>query len=173
MTNSVSKEYSNVLYDLGLNYQYVIDNLNLLKNVLQDDEIMRFFKSPVIKADEKKKVIKDSLRLKEDDFLYFLYVLVDNKRLDMVDDILSDYSDLIDEKLNIGRFFVYSSKELSDLQIKQMENLLCVKYGKKVILDVNVDENLIGGIVIKYKNNIIDDSVSGRLTEIKNSIVNN
>jgi len=173
MTNSVSKEYSNVLFDLELDYQYVVSELKLLINVLKDIEIVKFFKSPIISSNEKKRIIKEALRLDDGDFLYFLYVLVDNKRIDMIDNIYVDYCDLIDQKLNVGRFTVYTPTMLEEKIKSNIIIMLEKKYNKKVILDVIIDENLIGGIVIKYKNNVIDDSISFRLLDLKNQLLNN
>lgn len=172
MTNSVSKEYSSVLFDLKLDYQYVVNELELLINVLKDKEIEKFFKSPIISANEKKRIIKEALKLDDGEFLYFLYVLVDNKRIDMIDNIYVDYCDLIDQKLNVGRFTVYTPTLLDENIKNNIKIMLEKKYNKNVILDVIIDENLIGGIVIKYKNNVIDDSISFRLLDLENQLLN-
>lgn len=173
MINSVSKEYAKVLFDLNLDYEYVVSNVRNVIEIFKDEEINSFFNHPKIVLDEKKKILEESLKLDNKELLYFFFVLLDNKRMNILEDIFDSYNEMMDDKLNIGRFTLYSSYELSTEFLNKVKILLCKEYNKKIILDVKLDENLIGGIIIKYKNTIINDSIISKLDDLKNIILNN
>ncbi len=173
MISSISKEYAMVLFDMNLDYEYVASNLEIVIKLLKDEEINNFFNHPKIDIKEKKIILQDSLKLEKNELLYFLFVLIDNKRLNIVEDILVSYNELIDSEFNIGRFTVYTSTDLDKNYQRKIIDFLARKYNKKVILDITIDENLIGGIIIKYKNSIIDDSIISRLDTMKKEILNN
>lgn len=173
MINSVAREYAKVLFDMNLDYEYVATNIKNVIEIFKDEEINKFFKHPKVDLSEKKKILEESIKLEKKELLYFFFVLLDNKRIDLLEDIYSSYSEMVDEKLNIGRFIVYTSFKLSDEYLNKLKLLLMKEYNKKVIIDIKLDENLIGGIVIKYKNTIINDSIIEKLDDLKKKILGN
>lgn len=71
------------------------------------------------------------------------------------------------------RFTVYSSSELDDSSKNDIKQALKNTYFKNVILECKIDEKIIGGIVIKHDNNIIDNSILNKLNNIKKVLNSN
>ena len=173
MSSSQALEYANVLHDLAIDSGQVLDTLESLKCVLDDKEIFNFFNHPKISSEEKKRILKQSLKIQDCDLLYFLYVLVDNDKLFMINDILDAYHEINDKKLGIMRFTVYSSRVLDDKVKEEIKKALYNTYYKNIILKCEIDEKIIGGIVIKHNNSIIDDSILNKLNDIKKVLSSN
>ena len=173
MNSSQALEYANVLHDLAIDSEQVLNTLESLKCVLEDKEIVNFFNHPKISSDEKKRILKQSLQLNDGDLLYFIYVLVDNNKLLFVEDIISAYNEIKDEKLGIMRFTVYSSKALDESIKDEIKKALYNTYYKNIVLKCEIDDKIIGGIVIKHNNSIIDNSILNKLNNIKKVLSSN
>ena len=98
--NDVSNEYAIALFDLAKENKeidLVYQNLKVLvDSIRENNDFLKIINSFTISTEEKKKIIKDILNLKEENyFLYFLYVLIDNNRFDQLGNILSSYYNFI------------------------------------------------------------------------------
>ena len=158
MINSQIKEYATVLLELDFDREQVVMIFDSLSKVLDNKEIYNFFDHPIINKDEKKSILKESLQLENSDLLYFLYVLVDNNKLIYIKDILEAYKSICDEKDNVMRFEVISTLALNENSKQNIKSILEDSYKKKINIEFTTDDKLIGGIVIKHNNEIIDDS---------------
>ena len=172
MINSQAKEYATVLFELGLDRKQVVSIFDSLSKVFENKEIENFFNHPVVNKEEKKKILKNSLKLEDGDLLYFIYVLVDNNRLKDINNIYEAYKAICDEKANIMRLSVTSSSELTAAYKMQIQNVLQNTYKKSIVLDFIIDDKLIGGIVVKHDNEIIDDSILNKINSLKQILLN-
>ena len=172
MINSQAKEYASVLYELSYDKKQIGSIFESLTEVLENREIYNFFNHPMIDKEDKKRILKESLKLEDGELLYFLYVLVDNKKISLVKDIYEAYQSICDEKANIMRFTVCSPKKLNALKEEQIINALKKTYNKHIYINVEVDDKLIGGIVIQQNNQIIDDSILNKINDLKQVLLN-
>ena len=65
---------------------------------------------------------------------------------------------------------ITSAYELSSDESKALKNTLSEKLGRDIKLDISVDEKLIGGAIIKAEDNVIDDSVKGKLEKFAKNL---
>lgn len=166
-------EYAKAIFELAGNELAVSikDELNLVVKLLEDTEFNKFMNSPSIKIDDKKSVIKESLKEFNELTLNFLYVLLDNQRFYLIDEIYKEYDKLL---LNNKKFVdvkLYSSSKLTDEQINKLKPIMLSKLNcENINVENIVDETLIGGIVI-YANDLkIDISTKGNLQRLKDSL---
>lgn len=172
MINSQAREYATVLYELGLDKKQVVLIFDSLSKVLENKEISGFFNHPIINKDEKKKILKDSLKLEDSELLYFLYVLIDNNRLKDIKNIYEAYLTICDDNEGILRFDVYSSNELDESLKEEIKKVLENNYKKNVVIKYNIDNKLIGGIVVKHNNEVIDGSIFNHINNLKQILLN-
>lgn len=105
----------------------------------------------------------------------FLNLVVQKNRAAVLPDIAEAFQALVDEKRNICQGTVVSAMELgAELKDKVQATLEKIT-GKKVILTSEVDPSIIGGIVAKVGDLVMDGSLSSQLLGLKESIkgVNN
>lgn len=76
-----------------------------------------------------------------------------------------------DDYLSIEEGFIYVSEILSDKEKEKIIKKIETKINKKVDLEVIIDPSIIGGFIVKLRNNIYDASIKGKLNMIKNDLI--
>ena len=100
----------------------------------------------------------------------FFNLLFDKGRIQYVKDIYLFYEKLTDELANIVRAEVVSASDLPEETVAQIRAALSEKTGKEVKMDVRVEPALIGGVVTKIGDLILDGSVRTQLLSLKESL---
>ena len=100
----------------------------------------------------------------------FLALLFDKGRIQYVSDIYMYYEKLTDELANIMRADVVSAVPLADDSVAKIKKALSEQTGKEVVLETNVDPSLIGGVVTKIGDLVLDGSVKTQLISLKESL---
>ncbi len=171
----VSQEYSKAIYELACTNNIVDeinDNLNAFVSLLDENpDFVKVLTYPKISKEDKKKTLKDTLINFNDLFVTFLYVLIDNNRIDEIKDIKSDYQRRVNESNGIYDVLVYSATKLNDDQLNQTkQSLIKLLNAKSININNMVDESLIGGIKAFYNGKTFDLSVNNKLNSLKNSL---
>jgi len=96
----------------------------------------------------------------------FIRILVDAHRLDVVTEILVMYEALRAEAEKFAEVTVASAFELSDAQQQKIAAALKRKMKREIKLSCMVDKNLLGGVVIRTGDQVMDGSARSRLGEM-------
>jgi len=91
-------------------------------------------------------------------------------RLILGPSIQSFFQELVDEERNIARAMVTSAVELDGSQADDIAGKLSDALGKNIIIETRVDESIIGGLVIRVGDQLIDASTRGQLSALKSHI---
>jgi F-type H+-transporting ATPase subunit delta len=100
----------------------------------------------------------------------FLLLLFDKGRIQYVKDISAFYEKLTDELANIVRADLVSAVEMPEESIEKIRAALSEKTGKEVRMETRVDPALIGGVVTKIGDLVLDGSVKTQLISLKESL---
>lgn len=100
----------------------------------------------------------------------FLKLLVENKRLQVLPEIAAMYEALRAEAEKSVDVTVSSAFELSDGQKQKITDAMKKRMGCEIRLSCEVDNNLLGGILIRAGDKVIDGSARTRLTEMANAL---
>ena len=99
------------------------------------------------------------------------YLLVARGRLRIVEDIVDEYRRLVDEHRGIAHAEVAAAipvdEEVKDRLISRLGSLV----GREIVLKVKVDPSLIGGIIARIGDKIIDGSTRSRLVSLRESLI--
>ena len=128
--------------------------------------------NPTVSTEKRKELLNkigDALAL-DVPIRNFLGLLVERNRLDLLDEIVSTYETLLDEKLGVIRARVTSALELDSSQQAEVAARLQALTGKKVRMEVLVDPSLIGGLVAQVGSTIYDGSIRQRLQAFRNNL---
>jgi F-type H+-transporting ATPase subunit delta len=89
------------------------------------------------------------------------------RKLKMMDDIMSKFSDIYNKENRIVEVEVISAREIEEGQVKEISSFVKEKYGaKEVILDKKIDEKIKGGIILRIGDEIIDGSISKKIKNL-------
>lgn len=134
-----------------------------------DRPINYIMSSPIIEKTAKIKLI-DTIAKKnkfEKISIQFLYALVKNNRFNLINEITTNLEELIANSEGTKFVNLFSAFKLDKKEISEIKKRLETETGKKINLQTNIDQSLIGGIVIEYDSNFIDYSIKGALNKIK------
>lgn len=128
--------------------------------------------NPLYDAAGRKKVLQavaEKLEL-SDVMRTFLLLLFDKGRIGFVASINDFYQKLADEFKGIARASLISAAELSDETVERICDALSKMTGKDVYLEVEQDPSLIGGIVTRIGDLVLDGSVRTQLLNMRESL---
>jgi F-type H+-transporting ATPase subunit delta len=100
----------------------------------------------------------------------FLILLVQKKRAEILPEIAEEFQIMVNEEKNVSHGSVISAVELSDELQANVQATLEKLTGKKVVLSTSVDPSLIGGIIAKVGDLVLDGSIRTQLAGLKDSI---
>lgn len=174
MSSNISQVYSDALFELALADETLDskkDNLLYIKTVLDENEgLNKILQNPNVHKDEKKNLVDQVFPDLEKHTLNFVKILIDKSRFYFFDDIFSSFLKKYNDKNNIARGLLTSSREMSNEDKETIMNSLSKKLGKQVELDYAIDPNLIGGFSVKIDGKLIDNSIKSRLLDLGSSL---
>jgi len=100
----------------------------------------------------------------------FLLLLFDKGRIGFISDINDFYQKLADELKGVARASLVSATEISSGTIEKIRKTLSKKTGKDIILEVEQDPGLIGGIVTRMGDLVLDGSIKTQLLNMRESL---
>src|SRR5437588_1376467 len=122
---------------------------------VQTPELQRVLESPLVTADRKREIV-DQIFTKELDVLsrHFLHLLVDKRREEILPTVGEEFTRLADDARGLVRAEALVAAPLDDLQRAAFVENLERRTGKTVELNVTVDENIIGGAVVRMQDTV-------------------
>jgi F-type H+-transporting ATPase subunit delta len=100
----------------------------------------------------------------------FLNLLIEKKRADILPDIAEAMQVMVDKDQNISHGSIVSAVELDNALLGKIQATLEKLTGNKVILETQVDPSIIGGILAKVGDLVLDGSIKTQLNGLKESI---
>lgn len=99
--------------------------------------------------------------------LHYLYLLIDNRREDVIVETERDFVALANEARGIVTAQIVAAVELTDDELTRLKAKLSEYTGKRVDLVVAIDPSIIGGLVVRIGDTVMDGSVAGHLRRLK------
>jgi F-type H+-transporting ATPase subunit delta len=151
------------------------ENANaVLETLASSAELGEFLVNPFTKADSKKAVVRQLFESQVHPyFLNFLLLLVDRRRIFLLEGICRQYRVLLRKLSNTVLAEVISTIALSDTQRESViQKVKEMAQATEVELETKIDPELIGGVIIKVGSQVLDASIRGQLRRIGVSLLN-
>ncbi|MCK5164718.1 MAG: F0F1 ATP synthase subunit delta [Desulfobacula sp.] len=125
--------------------------------------------NPLFNKNDRKKVLEAVLAATDLSAIMksFLILLFDKGRISFLRQIASYYKDLADELKGVVKASIVSAAELSSDAVDKIKESLSKKTGKTIVLNVEQDPSLIGGVVTKIGDLVMDGSVKTQLMNMR------
>jgi F-type H+-transporting ATPase subunit delta len=173
---SISRRYAKALLMIGK----TDGKADTYKNELNDfaelfateSSLERVINNPLYNKTERKKVLAtviDKLNISSV-MGSFLRLLFDKGRFVFLSSINEFYQKLADDLKGVARASLVSANELSNESIDKIRKALSRKTGKEIILDIKTDPSLIGGVVTKIGDLVLDGSIKTQLLNMRESL---
>ena len=173
--SKVSKRYAKALFSLGQddgNFEQYGEELSDFETFYRDNEDFRqVIVNPVFAVEDRRKVLQ--VVLDKSNFSgvvkNFLNLLLDKNRIGAIEAITAYYSLLTDDVSGIARAEIITARPLKEEALAKIERSLEGLTSKKIKPEVIEDKDLIGGIVVKIGDLVLDGSVKAQLEGLKES----
>lgn len=117
---------------------------------------------------EKKSAAQVKLAIKK-----FVEILAEKNKLAQADKIIKEFVKIWNEKNGIVEAELASAKKLDKETAKLLKNYIKkLSSADEVIVNEKVDENILGGVIIRYGDKVLDGSLKARLNDLKNKLAN-
>ena len=178
MAKQVDTTYGNALFELALEEDKVnelYEEASALTDILKsNDELIRLLDHPQINKEEKLKIVEDTFtgRL-SGDLQGLLVTVVDKGHFANIIDILEYFIKLVKKHKNIGEAHITSAVALTDEQKSNIRKRLLETTAYNEMETVyDVDKSLIGGLVIRIEDRVVDSSIKTQLEKLSKSLAN-
>lgn len=176
MARLVSKVYGEALFDLAMEKQSVDilyeEAVGVREVLRQNNDLMLLLTHPKISREERVDAVGNIFRGRvSDDMAGFLSLAVEKGRADELDAILGYFLSLVKEYKKIGVVFVTSAIELNETQRAKVEQkLLATTNYASLEMHYKVDASLIGGMVIRIGDRVVDSSIRTKLSRMEKQL---
>jgi F-type H+-transporting ATPase subunit delta len=172
----VAKRYAKALFAVGKEEGKLEEfsrSLNTLAAIYAEvPVVLDALTNPLYPMEVRGKVMEHLASTVEADQLMknFLDLLVQKKRAEALDEIAEQFQNLVDDDQNICRGTVVAATELSEELQARVQSTLEKITGKKVILTSEVEPAIIGGMIAKVGDLVLDGSIKSQLAGLNESI---
>lgn len=138
------------------------------------DELRIALLNPSFPIEQRQALVKDlgkQIHSTDDTLANLLLLLLENKRTDIIPEISEQFSAMVDALKKALSLEIVSATELSDAEKDALKQKITSKYGDLAKVEWKVDSELIGGLVIKSGDKLLDSSVKGALEKARAAIV--
>jgi F-type H+-transporting ATPase subunit delta len=142
----------------------------LVQAIEASRELTLFFFSPLFSTREKKEGLERMLSGADEHFVNFLKVLIDNHRMPVIFRIRRQYEDLWREENKLLPVEVTSAVELDESVAQEIRQRVEQQTGRRVELTRRVDEGILGGLVVRVSNMILDASIRNQLERLRRQV---
>ena len=177
MAKLISKTYGDALFELAVEKNKVdvlLEEIEQLQGILsENDEFSRLMNHPKIIKEEKIQVAKNVFEGRiSDELLGFITIIISKDRYKDIDAILDYFIAEVKRYKGIGVATVTTAVPLKEEQCSKIEQkLLDTTQYTKMEMHYNLDESLIGGMVVRIGDRVVDSSIKTKLNELQKELL--
>ena len=170
----IAEVYARALFEVAKEHGVVDqthDQLGQFAQALDDNrDLAVFFFSPYFSTEEKKDGLKRAVTGAEPIFMNFLETLVERHRMPAIFRIRIRYQELWDDEHKLLPVQVTSAVQLEEATVRSIGDRIGEQTGREVELSSEVDPDILGGIVLRVGNFILDASIRNRLEQLRKQV---
>ena len=175
MTDSVTfaRPYAEAAHKIASDTNAIkswLENLNILSATIKDAKVKAILASPSVSEKQKINFLKEMVNKKSSDFIKFLEILLENKKVYYLDSIAELFYEMVLADDQILTATVETAYSLSGEQKDKLSKKLQKEHGKKIMIEESVNKSLIAGIKIHVNNQVIDHSIKYRVSAMREQI---
>jgi F-type H+-transporting ATPase subunit delta len=143
------------------------DGLRAMSALYSDPDAAAFLLSSRVPPKEKQALVQKALEGVQKEVLSLALILLRRGRTSLGPGIVEAYQELLDEARGVSHATVTTAVTLSDEELEAVKKKLSEIAGGEVVVQTEVDEEILGGVVVRIGDRLIDGSTKGRLLALK------
>jgi F-type H+-transporting ATPase subunit delta len=133
-------------------------------------ELQVFFFSPYFSTQEKEDGLDRAVTDEDPVVQNFLKLLIENHRMPVVFRVRRAYDELWEDANQLLPVEVTSAVELDEATVRQIGDRISQQTSRRVELSARVEPDILGGIVVRVGNSVLDASVRNRLESLRRQV---
>ncbi len=176
LENAVARRYAQAFFTLAREKD-LVDNLEaelkvVVDTINENEELKRVMDHQLISPEEKKAIINGVFSQEVSEItLNFLDIVIEKYRATYIPGIYHEFVSYANETRNMADARVKTAVELNDSDLDTLKARLTAVTGKTIRLQSELDPSLIGGVVVRIGDKVIDGSLAGRLERLKDNLL--
>jgi F-type H+-transporting ATPase subunit delta len=147
------------------------DELGEFADALNESrELQVFLFSPYFSTNEKSDGLDKAVSGADETFVNFLKLLIEKHRMPVVFRVRAEFEKLWEEENRLLPVTITSAVELPKSTVKQIGDRISEQTDRKVDLSATVDPDILGGIVVRVGNSVLDASIRNRLENFRKQV---
>jgi len=172
---AIAQVYARSLFEVAKEH----DKLDVVREQLgeiadaigESHDLQVFFFSPYFSTDEKVEGLRRALQDPDESVVNFLDLLIEKHRMPALFRIRREFDALWEEENRLLPVQVTSAIELDESTVRQIGDAIGEQTGRRIELTSEVDPGILGGIVLRVGNSILDASIRNRLEKLRKQVV--
>jgi F-type H+-transporting ATPase subunit delta len=149
----------------------VHDELGAFADAMSESrELMQFFFSPYFSVTEKMEGLKRAVTGASPAFTNFLQALIERHRMPAIFRIRTEFNALWDEARKLLPVQITSAIALGEDEVKSLGDRIGRQVDRQVQMSADVDPDILGGVVLRVGNVILDASIKNRLEQLRKQV---
>jgi len=170
----IAEVYARALFEVAKERDIldeIHDELGAFTTALEENrELAVFFFSPYFSSEEKKNGLQRAVTGADPVFMNFLETLLERHRMPVTFRIRARFEQLWDEENKLLPVEITSSVQLDKEIVAQIGDRIGEQTGQKVELSSKVDPEILGGLVVRVGNFVLDASIRNRLNQLRKQV---
>ncbi len=176
LQGAIARRYAEAVFDLGKEHNSVErwqSDVKFLAELFANRRLAFVLSEPKIAFSTKQDILRDlAAQQVQPDALGLAFLLVEGDHVDLMGRISTEFARLYDIYRNQVRATVTSAVPLDAVNLARVKEYLQRLTGKTVLLQESVDPAILGGVIARVGDTLIDASVRRRLAVLREDIVN-
>lgn len=174
MARAAARRHAQAAFEIALErkeLQVWRGDLERLSEAVKDPTLFAFLESPGIHLDEKARILRQGLEGLNPLVMNLALLLVSRGRLGLLADMVLEYGRLVDEHRGIAHAEVATAVPLEPEEKDKLTSRLSDLVGREIVLTTRVDPTIVGGLVARVGDKLIDGSTKSRLLALRESMM--
>jgi len=172
---SVARRYARALFELALERDEPLESwlsdLQAIQAALEDPAVRPVLVSPKLSFERKRELVDGALSGLDPLRRNFVYVLIERGRIELLGAVVREFRAMMLEHQGVAEATVTTAVPISDAEADRIAALLARLVGRRVILERQVDPSIIGGVVARVGDRLINGSVAESLAALRRQLV--
>ncbi len=172
----IARPYAEAAFEYAMEHHQLAqwsERLQVLAEIAHKQVMKKLLRNPEISAKQFSDIFIDLTKdVLDAHGKNFIKILAENRRLAVLPEIAQLFEQLREEAEKTIIVKVKSAVALDEAYQQKLRELLHTKLNRKVILECEIDPELIGGLLIRTGDRVIDTTVRGQLTRLREELIN-
>lgn len=171
----IAQVYARALFEVAKEHDVldrVHDELAQFADALDENRDLQIFLfSPYFSSEEKKEGVARIVSDADEHFVNFLQLLAERHRMPLIFRVRRIFDAMWAEENRLLPVTVTSAVELDEALLREIGERIEEQTGRRVELSSNVDPDVLGGLIVRVGNMVLDASVRNRLESLRKQVV--